>query len=87
MKAFLTLQSVESVLEHICSFPVLAHESVSLDNARGRRLAHDFFAPENLPGFDRSTMDGYAVRARDVFGAQEGSPALVECAGDCPMGA
>lgn len=86
MKAFLTLQSVESVLEHICSFPVLAHEGVSLDNAHGRRLAQDFFAPENLPGFDRSTMDGYAVRARDVFGAQEGSPALVECAGDCPMG-
>ena len=87
MKAFLTLQSVESVLEHIRSFPVLGHEDVSLEQAAGRRLAQDFCAPENLPGFDRSTMDGYAVRARDVFGAQEGSPALVECAGDCPMGA
>ncbi|ATD80609.1 MULTISPECIES: molybdopterin molybdotransferase MoeA [Desulfovibrio] len=87
MKAFLTLQSVESVLEHIHQFPVLEYENVSLNNALGRRLAHDFCAPENLPGFNRSTMDGYAVRARDVFGAQEGSPALVECVGDCPMGA
>ena len=87
MKAFLTLQSVESVLEHIRSFPVLEHEDISLEQANGRRLARDFYAPENLPGFDRSTMDGYAVRARDVFGAQEASPALVECAGDCPMGA
>ena len=87
MKAFLTLQSVESVLEHIRSFPVLEHEDISLEQATGRRLARDFYAPENLPGFDRSTMDGYAVRARDVFGAQEASPALVECAGDCPMGA
>ena len=86
MKPFLTLQSVESVLEHIRSFPVLEEEAVPLDAALGRRLAGSFAAPEALPGFDRATVDGFAVRARDVFGAQEGSPALVECVADCPMG-
>ena len=32
---------------------------------------------ENVPGFDRSTVDGYAVRAQDTFGASEGLPAFL----------
>lgn len=86
MKSFLTLKSVDEVLSLIETFASLPEESVPLDESAGRYLAHDWTAPEDLPGFDRSTVDGYAVRARDVFGAQEGSPALLECVGDCPMG-
>ncbi len=86
MKPFLTLQSVDRILEYINDFPALAAESVPLDAAAGRRIAEAWRAPADLPGFDRSTVDGYAVRARDVFGAQEGSPALLECVGECPMG-
>ena len=86
MKSFLTLKSVDEVLSLIGTFEPLAEESVPLDECAGRYLARDWSAPEDLPGFDRSTVDGYAVRARDVFGAQEGSPALLECVGDCPMG-
>ena len=86
MKPFLTLQSVESVLEHIRAFPLLGEERVQLDDALGRSLAQCFSATEDLPGFDRSTVDGFACRARDVFGAQEGNPALVECVADCRMG-
>ena len=69
MKPFLTLQSVESVLEHIRAFPLLGEERVQLDDALGRSLAQCFSATEDLPGFDRSTVDGFACRARDVFGA------------------
>lgn len=87
MKSFLTLQSVDAVLDMLEAFPLLPAETVPLDMAVGRYLAEDFHAPEDLPGFDRSTVDGYAVSARDVFGAQECSPALLECIGDCPMGA
>jgi len=79
MKNFLTLQSVETVLGHLRALPVLPAETVPLTEALGRRLAEALHAPADLPGFD--------VRARDVFGAQEGSPALLECVGDCPMGA
>ena len=86
MKSFLTLKSVDEVLSLVGTFEKLPEESVPLDESAGRYLAHDWTAPEDLPGFDRSTVDGYAVRARDVFGAQEGSPALLECVGDCPMG-
>jgi molybdopterin molybdotransferase len=40
-----------------------------------------------LPGFKRATVDGYAVRARDTFGASEGLPALLDVVGSVPMGA
>lgn len=86
MKPFLTLMTVEQVLEHLRSFPMLAEETLPLAEALGRRLARPFAAPEDLPGFDRSTVDGYAVAARDVFGAQEGNPALVRVAGESRMG-
>ena len=86
MKPFLTLQSVESVLGHIEALPLLGTEHCTLDEAAGRFLAQNFFATEDLPGFDRSTMDGFALRARDIFGAQEANPALLECVADCRMG-
>ena len=86
MKSFLTLRSVDEVLGMIREFPVLPSESVPLSEALGRYLSSDIYAACDVPGFDRSAVDGYAVRARDVFGAQESSPALLECVGDCPMG-
>ena len=70
MKSFLTLKSVDEVLSLVGTFEPLEEESVPLDECAGRSLARDWTAPEDLPGFDRSTVDGYAVRARDVFGAR-----------------
>lgn len=61
-------------------------ETVGLDDALGRVVSRDLLAPENLPPFPRATMDGYAVRARDTFGASEGSPAYLQIVGDVPMG-
>lgn len=86
MKPFLILKSVEQVLNMLKEAMPLAAEKVTLDNALGRYLAEPFIVPENLPGFDRSTVDGYAVRARDLFGATEASPALVKCIGKTVMG-
>ena len=87
MKPFLILKSVDEVLAEIDKLPCLPPISRNLDEACGLRLAEDFFAPFDLPGFDRSTVDGYAARARDLFGASENSPALLNCVGDCPMAA
>jgi len=64
-----------------------AVEEVGSAEALGRVLARDIVAPEDLPGFERSSMDGYAVRASDTFGASEGLPAYLELAGEVPMGA
>ncbi len=85
MTDFLTLASVEDILRRIDEFPPLPAEKVSLSEAGGRVLAEAFAAPEDLPGFARSTMDGYAVRARSVFGASETSPALLDFVGEGPM--
>lgn len=52
----------------------LAEEPVPLDAALGRVLAQDVIAPVDVPGFDRSNMDGFAVRAEDTFHASEERP-------------
>ncbi|PSP84730.1 molybdopterin biosynthesis protein [Halobacteriales archaeon QS_1_68_17] len=56
-------------------------EQVPLQAARGRVLAERIDADIDVPGFDRATMDGYAVRARDTFGADEADPANLELVG------
>ena len=54
--------------------------------AGGRVLAAPISAPEDVPGFLRATMDGYAVRAQDTFGASVGAPQYLEIKGEVPMG-
>ncbi len=61
-------------------------ELVTLAQACGRVLAEDVFSRENLPAFDRSTVDGFAVNSADTFGAGEGLPALLELDGEILMG-
>lgn len=67
-------------------FEPLESEKLALEMAGGRCLAETIKAPEDVPGFDRSTVDGYAVNARDTFGSGEGIPALLECVGEVMMG-
>lgn len=86
MAQFLDLQSVDTIFSHIDAMSPLKSETVPLEFAFNRVLAEDFLAPEDLPGFNRSSMDGFAVVAKDVFGASEGSPAFLEYKGECPMG-
>ena len=61
-------------------------EQVKIEDALGRVSAEDVRSPVDLPGFDRSSMDGFAVKAADTFGAGEGSPAYLELTGEVPMG-
>ncbi|MBD5642031.1 MAG: molybdopterin molybdotransferase MoeA [Desulfovibrio sp.] len=86
MKPFLNLKSVDEVLALIHGATPLGRDVVALADSPGRRLASPFIAPAALPGFVRSRMDGYAVRAADVFGASESAPALLAVSGDCQIG-
>ncbi|KKL69022.1 hypothetical protein LCGC14_2119090, partial [marine sediment metagenome] len=61
-------------------------EEVSLEDAYGRVLAGDMLAPEDMPGFDRSTVDGYALKASDIFGATETTPSYLNVAHEILMG-
>ena len=76
----LTVKTPDEALEVIRgSFCCIAgEENVPLDQAAGRVLCKDIYASEYVPGFDRSTVDGYAVRAADTFGCTDAIPAILE---------
>ena len=61
-------------------------EEVPSEQALGRVTARAITAPHSLPSFRRSSMDGYAVRAEDTFGASESLPAFLQVVGEVPMG-
>ncbi len=58
----------------ILDIAALPAETVALEDALGRVLAEDVRAEVDVPGFDRSNMDGFAVRAADTYGATEIAP-------------
>jgi len=86
MAQFLKVKTAEEVLEMIAGVPGLDCESIGIMEACGRVLAGPLVAPEPVPHFQRATMDGFAVRARDTFGATESLPALLQLAGEVRMG-
>jgi putative molybdopterin biosynthesis protein len=61
-------------------------ERVPLDESRGRVLAERVDAEIDVPGFDRASMDGYAVRGRDTFGAGEADPTELDLVGTVHAG-
>lgn len=61
-------------------------ERVLLEEATGRVLARPVFVSEWVPGFTRSSMDGYALRAADTFGCGEALPAQLTLIGEVYMG-
>src|SRR2546423_1097645 len=60
----------------------LAAEIVPLAEALGRVLRQDVVAPVDVPSFDRSNVDGFALRAEDTFGATEDRPRRLRLSGD-----
>lgn len=87
MGQFLEAVTPDEARRILARFPPIARqESVELVQARGRVLAEDVAVPEPLPAFDRALMDGYAVRARETFGASETAPAYLALAGRIAMG-
>lgn len=57
-----------------------------LEDALHFILAEPVVAKENVPGFDRSTVDGYAVKAKDTFGSSESMPGFLTVVGEVKMG-
>ena len=89
MPEFLTLLPPEEaralLLSHL-SAPISDSEGIDTASALGRVLAEDIIAPQPLPDFQRSTVDGYAVRSRDTHGASDSLPAYLNLIGEVPMG-
>jgi molybdopterin molybdotransferase len=70
------------------AFPVqdTGKQTVRLGEAAGRVLAEDITAKEDNPPYTRSSLDGYAVKAADTFGASEAMPAMLTNAVYVPTG-
>jgi molybdopterin molybdotransferase len=83
---FFKVKTTEEVLGLVRRFLPVGEEEVSLVEAFGRVLSQDILSSENLPGFPRTTVDGYAIRAKDSFGGTESLPALLEVLGEVRMG-
>jgi molybdopterin molybdotransferase len=80
-------EALKIVLENVSPLGI---ERVSIVDALGRVIAEEIRSPRDIPGFDNSAMDGYAVRAADIANASESRPVQLEVietvgAGTMPM--
>jgi len=82
MQDFFQVISVQEFLQKLKGFSPVRTEEVLLEQSFSRILAQDIIAREDLPLVHRSCMDGYALRAKDSFGASESNPAYLEIAGE-----
>ena len=88
MPEFLKLTNPEIALNtFLDSVPgSLTSERIRTERSLGRVLLNDVVAPSALPPFARTTVDGFAVRASDTYGASPGQPAYLTVAGEVLMG-
>lgn len=86
MKEFFKVETIENVLAHVGTFPVVGTEDVPITQVFGRILAEDILSDIDIPDFNRSTMDGFAVGASSTFGASEANPAYLSIVGKVNMG-
>jgi molybdopterin molybdotransferase len=89
MPEFLSLlppdEALTLLLSHLLQ-TITDSERIDVSSSLGRVLAEDILAPHPLPDFQRSTVDGYAVRARDTHGASDSLPEYLKLNGEVPMG-
>ena len=86
MTGFFKVKTLGDVLGMTQLFSPVGIEELHTQDAFSRVLAKDLVADENLPGFRRSCMDGYAVSAASTFGASESGPAWLTLKGAIAMG-
>jgi putative molybdopterin biosynthesis protein len=85
-RRLLTLdEAQQTILKHFKPKPVGVEETPLLE-ALNHVLAQDMIATLDIPPFNRSTVDGYAVKAEDTFGAEENRPATLKACGTVSIG-
>ena len=81
-----TIDQAREKLWNLVKNRSLKTETIPLDEIQGRVLAGDVYANDDIPGFNRSTVDGYAVVAADTAGAGEAIPVFLKQTGSVAMG-
>jgi molybdopterin molybdotransferase len=83
--ALIPYQKAKEIIDqHIQS--ITRTESVPIDDAVNRVLAEDLVAVMTVPPFNRAAMDGYAVKAKDTFGAGQFKPKVFKIVGEVHAG-
>ncbi len=85
-RKLVSLDEANRIFEDNFSPKPVGVEKVSISQAYNRVLAEDVVASIDVPPFDRATVDGYAVRASDTFGAEEDKPITLRFCGSIPVG-
>ena len=85
-QTFFKVLAPQEALGLLLAVEPVGSETVPSVQGRGRVLAEDLFSAVDLPHFHRAAMDGYAVRAKDTFGASQSLPAYLKLAGVVEMG-
>lgn len=85
-REFFSVRRVSEALTEFRPRRRVKSERIGAEDALGRIPAEDVIAPGDLPGFARATVDGFAVRAADTFGADAGLPSYLEVVGEIRMG-
>ncbi len=84
-RKLLTLDEARDAIAHL-QLATVGSEQVSLLKAHSRVLAEDVTSTLDIPPFNRSTVDGYAVKAADTFGADEKTPVSLKMCGVVNIG-
>lgn len=85
-QTFFRVVTSHEALRLLLQVPPVGTERIATVRARGRVLAEDLYSEVDLPHFHRAAMDGYAVKAKDTFGASQSLPAYLKLAGMVEMG-
>ncbi|MFC1957958.1 gephyrin-like molybdotransferase Glp [Chloroflexota bacterium] len=83
--ALLSFEEAKRVVETNIQ-PVTRTETVNIDDATGRVIAEDIVAALSTPPFDRASMDGYAVKAKDTFNSGQFNPKVLNLVGELHAG-
>lgn len=86
-KKFWKVITREQARALFADLPTLEEETVEIADALGRVVARDIASQVDVPHFARASMDGFAVRARDTYGASEISPIRLKVVGEVAVGA
>ncbi len=86
MLKVVAVQIATEIIKEGFSDITLEKEATALDSCIGRTLAEDVISKENIPAFDRSTVDGYALKASDTYGSGESIPSQLDIVGEILMG-
>ncbi|HJX09382.1 MAG TPA: gephyrin-like molybdotransferase Glp [Candidatus Binatia bacterium] len=85
-QTFFKVLAPQEALRLLLAVESVGTEVVPTIKARARVLAEDLYSAVDLPHFHRAAMDGYAVKAKDTFGASQSLPAYLKLAGVVEMG-